>query len=440
MRILHYFLGSHRQGGLNRYAADLAAAQAAAGHRIFGLFPGGSILPRRPCIRRRKMAEGVEYYELLGGVPVPLLEGIRDPGMILNASARRLPDSVLRVFCDRVRPDVLHIHTWMGFPPELLYEMKRRNVRVVFSTHDYFGLCPRVNFIDDTGELCVAPDNGKCSRCNRHAPGARYLALRNWGGAMKFKVLLKPLRHLRRRRTAAEPETAIRDYAALRKYYRELLTNCDKIHFNSGVSAAVYRRFLPEVTGRVIPIVHRGIADRREVRRIGNGKVRLCFIGSAAPYKGLPMLLNALRQLRERGIVNWQLNVWGTDGTDRSIDMEQVKYRGSFSPKDQSRVWKEADLLIVPSICWETFGFVVVEALAAGLPVLCSDMVGAQILLEPDMVYHDGAGLSEALTRLLSAPELLEEVSRNICLRPEFETMSGHVEVMDEFYHSANIG
>ena len=67
-------------------------------------------------------------------------------------------------------------------------------------------------------------------------------------------------------------------------------------------------------------------------------------------------------------------------------------------------------------------------------------MVGAQILLEPDMVYHDGAGLSEALTRLLSAPELLEEVSRNICLRPEFETMSGHVEVMDEFYHSANIG
>ena len=56
------------------------------------------------------------------------------------------------------------------------------------------------------------------------------------------------------------------------------------------------------------------------------------------------------------------------------------------------------------------------------------------------MVYHDGAGLSEALTRLLSAPELLEEVSRNICLRPEFETMSGHVEVMDEFYHSANIG
>ncbi|MBS1369305.1 MAG: glycosyltransferase [Lentisphaeria bacterium] len=434
MRILHYFLGVHRQGGLNRYAADLAAAQAAAGHSVFALFPGGGVLPRhRMNIRRRQTVSQVEYHELLGGAPVPLLEGICDPAITLN-HPNRLSERELKQFCDRVRPDVLHVHTWMGFPPELMEELKRRRVRIVFTTHDYFGLCPRVNFIDTTECFCSAPDNGKCSRCNLHAPGARYLALRNWSFLLKLRPLLTPIRNLRHgRKNGEESAVTERNYMALLEYYRQLLLECDSIHFNSPVSAAVYRKFLPELPGEIIPITHAGIADRRSPHIPDRQKVRFCFIGPRAPYKGLPLLLRVLEALRGEGITNWSLDIWGCaepGGTD------SIRWHGPFNQSERERIFSAADLLIVPSIWAETFGFVVEEALSSGLPVLCSDMVGAQILVSPEMVYHGETGLYQALKRILESPQSLETESRAVCASPRFKTMDAHVGIMNSFYQT----
>ena len=44
-------------------------------------------------------------------------------------------------------------------------------------------------------------------------------------------------------------------------------------------------------------------------------------------------------------------------------------------------VFAETDLLVVPSICPETFGYVVLEALSCGVPVLLSGNVGARDIL-----------------------------------------------------------
>ena len=74
MRILHYFLGPYRQGGLNRYARDLALAQQKAGHDCSFICPeGGLFLSNKPLIKFKGKWNGVQEYHLLHGKPVPLL-------------------------------------------------------------------------------------------------------------------------------------------------------------------------------------------------------------------------------------------------------------------------------------------------------------------------------------------------------------------------------
>ena len=435
MKILHYYLGPHRQGGLNRYATDLSQAQAMMGNEVFCLYPNGGILPfKRFKIQYEGKNQNVSCYKFLGGIPIPLLEGIHDPEMILTSHP--LQAQTCEEFVNELQPEILHIHTWMGFPSELLCFMKKRKGKVVFTTHDYFGLCPKVNFINEKNTFCTSPDDERCSRCNRHAPGKCFLALRNWDLLMKGKKYLRPfLKCLPKRTKICSQEDAqpliIRNYIKLQAFYLSLLKQCDRIHFNSRISEKVYRHYLPEAVGEIIPITHAGILDRRTIHEI-KGKIRLGFIGSDIPYKGLPLLLKTVARLQKEGFHNWSLDIWGNE--TKSSGSPDIRYHGTFSASEQEKVLLFTNLLIVPSIWPETFGFVVEEALSMGIPVLCSDLVGAQVLVTPEMVYHEEEGLYQALKQILLTPEFLMEESRKIGTRKPFKELSSHVQDIFQFY------
>ena len=425
MRILHYFLGFHRFGGLNRYASDLAIAQKKAGEQVFALFPGGSLFPcKSPTIRYQGNHAGIPCYELLGGNPIPLLEGIRSPQMILEQK-HRLSQKKLDSYCEEVKPDVLHVHTWMGFPQELLPELKKRGCKIVYTTHDYFGICPKVNFIDQTGELCKEFSNENCSKCNCNAPLERFLQIRNSNAVLACKSLIRAFMKLKGHARKTSPRALadtnsgndlssqkleIKDYAALRTYYNSLWTQCDLLHFNSEVTAKVFHQYLPDLQGRIISITHAGITDQRERKTIKN-PVQITFIGSSAPYKGLPFFLNVLSKLSISSEM-WELNIWGCDGQS---DRANIRYHGTYQSNQLSSVFRETDLLVVPSICFETFGFVVVEALSHGVPVLCSSTVGAKQTLSPEMVFHSAQDLEQKLLNFILHPEALEEINKTIC-------------------------
>lgn len=434
MRILHYYLGWHRQGGMNRYAVDLAQIQVRSGHTVFGLYPAGRLFrSAHPSIRSSRLHQGIPHFELSGGVPIPLLEGIRDPQMILGAGKRLPHDEVCR-FCDLLNIDLLHIHTWMGFPVELLDELQLRKVKIIFTAHDYFGICPKVNFINQCGQLCSGPENTSCTVCNSSAPAESYLQIRNITWLMSLRKVLNPgLRLFSRIRHAVPPPVCScdKDYMRLLQYYRDLFLRCDKIHFNSRITEGIFRRFIPEIRGKVLPISHCGIIDRRKIRQRKPGKLRLFMLGGESPYKGFPVLREVLDSLRRENLTNWELNVWGTSRTGGAAD---IRFCGNFRSSCEEKILEDADLVIVPSICYETFGFIIPEALSMGIPVLCSDTVGAQMLVEPEMVYHGTDGLRTRLNQILTCPEILNEVNQRICRTGLVPTMEEHVRAMECFY------
>jgi phosphatidyl-myo-inositol alpha-mannosyltransferase len=143
----------------------------------------------------------------------------------------------------------------------------------------------------------------------------------------------------------------------------------------------------------------------------------ILFVGRLENRKGVMYALKAYRQLRKSG-VNCRLLLAGAGPQEREVRryiatrrLQGVELLGRISDEDKVRYFATADVYVSPATGQESMGVVLLEALAAGLPIVCSDIHGykgvvrrgEQALLVPPRDVH---ALTEALGRLLTDPDL----------------------------------
>ncbi len=149
-----------------------------------------------------------------------------------------------------------------------------------------------------------------------------------------------------------------------------------------------------------------------------NKRLKLLFVGRAEERKGLPILMRAFEALRAAG-VDAELTVAGATRDEVGpllLDSEGVHVAGRVSEDEKWRLLHEADLLCAPSLGGESFGIVLLEALAAGTPVVCSDIPGYRDVVRDGVEGRlvepgDAAALGEAIRALSVRPDLHGELS-----------------------------
>ena len=192
MNVLHYILGfpPMRSGGLTKYAIDLMLAEKKLGHDVYAVYPGNfSFFFKKRKVVKVKPNDGITTYIIKNALPLPLLHGIKKPELFVCNQNLDF-DFFLDFFAEN-KFDVLHVHTMMGMPIAFLMAAKQHNVKIVYTTHDYFGLCSRVNFIDDSGKVCTGASTEHCALCNASAKPLWYIWLRNSWVLLLAKKLLK---------------------------------------------------------------------------------------------------------------------------------------------------------------------------------------------------------------------------------------------------------
>jgi phosphatidylinositol alpha-mannosyltransferase len=137
---------------------------------------------------------------------------------------------------------------------------------------------------------------------------------------------------------------------------------------------------------RIIP---NGIDLTRAVPqpKLHNERLELLFVGRAEERKGLPVLMRAFEALRGAG-VDAHLTVAGASREEVApllLDTEGVDIAGRVSEDEKWRLLHNADLLCAPSLGGESFGIVLLEALASGTPVVCSDIPGYRDVVRDDV-------------------------------------------------------
>jgi glycosyltransferase involved in cell wall biosynthesis len=168
--------------------------------------------------------------------------------------------------------------------------------------------------------------------------------------------------------------------------------------------------------------------------RPGSG---LLAVGRLTDQKGFDILLQALRLLQEAPTSTTILGE-GEERPRLEALAEGLPVRLPGWTSDIRPALREAAVLVIPSR-WEGFGLVAVEAMASGVPVIASRVDGlvevvsdAGILVEPE----EPVALSAAIRRLLSDPDLLEDLrQRGLKRAPRF-SIQRTVEHYEALYRS----
>lgn len=331
----------------------------------------------------------------------------------------------------------------MGLPIDLVVYLKEKGVKIVFTSHDYYGLCLKVNFINQDGLFCKTPIGIQCAICNNDAPGSFFLRLRNSKYLLKYKdkfaarTFKTTASEVKLKKQFTLTQERSNEYSILLSYYHKLFDFVDFFHFNSTITKSVYENYIVFKNSKVISISHSGIKDFRKIKTFDKKHIHLAFIGSTTSYKGFPILKDALCDLNKNGFQKWSLDVWGSSiGVDG--DCDKIIYRGKYSSVSHSAVYDDIDLLVVPSLWKETFSFITLEALSHGVPVLASSNVGAKDIVKqynPDFIFSPTKeDLYSMLQSIMSNIKLIVDYNELICIKDFDHSFDNHILKMKQLY------
>ena len=292
------------------------------------------------------------------------------------------------------RPEVVHVHNTLPLlSPSVYYAADAERVPVVQTLHNYRLMCPAA--------VCFR-DGRVCTDCvgKPVAFGAiRHACYRGSRSASAAVVTMLSLHRL-----LGTWERKISVYIALTNLARRMF-------IDSGLP--------PDKL-----VVKPNFVEPDPGAGTGNGGYAL-FVGRLSAEKGILTLLQAWRSVGDR--LPLRLVGDGPLGTEVAAAAREtrgVTWLGKHAPKDIVPLLREATCLVFPSECYETFGRVIVEAFAAGTPVVAAGHgAAAELVADGITGVHfrpgDAADLAAKVIHLNSHPAL--RAAMRTAARSDFE-------------------
>ncbi|MBL8694195.1 MAG: glycosyltransferase family 4 protein [Planctomycetes bacterium] len=310
--------------------------------------------------------------------------------------------SIDRSFCEileKERPDVVHAHGLTCLSSTVLEEAKRRGVRVGITLHDFWMGCPRGQRITRDLELCTTIDRRRCVPCL---------------GALWPQHF---------------PDEA-RGLAALEDYDRRIRRSLELADFLVTPSEYHRRMYIREwgIPEKKIHAVAPGLdpAPYEGLKRTPSSKFRVGFIGSVIPSKGVHTLIDAVNRLPAEACVlrihgeafPWHdIRNYEEQLKSRVKRSHPVEFCGRYKNEDLPKILGALDVLVVPSLWYESYCMTIREGFLAGVPVICSRLGPMADAVEDGvtgLLYEPGNvdDLTRCLRRLLDDARLRNDLSR----------------------------
>jgi glycosyltransferase involved in cell wall biosynthesis len=278
------------------------------------------------------------------------------------------------------QPDVLHLHHFDALFGPLAKLLDDVDVPIVFTAHDTELVCPISTLLRPGNIVCDGGVRFRCLFTGCHVGLGGPFNL--WQGRVfdrqvqpKVRAFLCPSRRLAR------------------------------YLFDNGYRPAIHLAPFVELPAEVPSAPYPFRSD---------GVPTIGFLGRLEPYKGVQLLVDAVGRLTKR-VPALRLEIAGEGPYRETLEQlvnrsglaDRVRFHGDVRGAAKEDWFRGIDALVVPSTAWENFGFVAVEALARGRPVVASDFGGL-----PDIVDDRESGrlvpvgdptrLADALEDLLS--------------------------------------
>lgn len=343
-----------------------------------------------------------------------------------------------RLFDDWIaadRPDVVDFHHMTCLSTTLPEACDRRGVAFVIELHDLWMGCPRGQRIRPDFVRCDTIDRKLCFPCLEKIWGRKWLLPPREGVSILQRLLkgnsdLKLLEdydaHIRR--TLASADRLVTPSEHTRSKFVEMGVPPDRIHSTPyGLPTDLFRA----------------------VERTPSKKLRIGYLGSMIPPKGAHVLIEAFRKLsRDDVVLDLHGVILGYHGDDsyeprlRAMVAgdPRITLHGRYENSELPSILGKLDVLVVPSIWWETFCITIREGFMGRVPVVASRLGALAEAIEDGetgLLFEPGDAddLARVLGRLLDDGALRERL-----VRGSFERVKGlarNAEEMLEHYRAA---
>lgn len=349
-----------------------------------------------------------------------------------------------------IGPALVHVQQWqyLGW---MMESAQRLGIPVVHSINDYGLACARTVLVDGWDKLCDgATGVEKCSRCivagrNLLGKANELVAALPLGESMLTAAYRTRVGERLARREAVRIPVRRRVTLSLERC-RSMLENLCMLITPNPFAADFFRQFgVPPERIRVLPWFH----DQQRVAGplpADRDTIRIALVTRISPEKGVDVLLEALRLVEAARPV--EVRVVGAQDSDYAqslqrrfpgaIGRNRVVWQGWVPNNELLDVYNDAHLAAIPSVCYDNTPLTLVEALAHGRPVLCTDVPTMTHLVRDHVngrifPMGDVAALAKIIEELANTPSVIYELAKRTRNVP---TLSEYVEQLDEIYQS----
>lgn len=337
--IVHQFFPEFRTG-TERFVLNVASMIQKAGNFVkivtYG-FSGGETLERDEGLLTKEY-----FYKSLSVI------GVKHKDLPVNfhtaCEDSRVYHFASRFLKEERKYNLIHVCHPMGLTSFTDAALESK-IPYLLTLTDFWLICPRVVLKASSEILCDGPEGGeKCAILCREVP----------------------IEFIKRRLSMA----------------KDILFAAKEVVSPSIFLASVFKKEFPNLKIRIIPhgIDYRSVKENQRIYRNGE-RITLGYCGSIQPRKGVHVLIKAFKHLNPE---NAELKLYGKWEKENYLmylkdlvgEDNRIILCGEYEAEEVGEVLNGIDVLIVPSLCYESYSFVIHEAFACNVPVIASNIGG----------------------------------------------------------------
>lgn len=289
------------------------------------------------------------------------------------------------------KPDVVHIHTPIWISLSAFDAIKSLKIPFVFTVHDYLLLCRRTLLLHADGSICNEPK----TVCKWYQKLSRKLA-----GNKPNKVIA--------------PSQFIIDMLKTQGFFPE--TEFIKLSLGTELNSNK-------------PVKNYETID-------------ILFAGTLINHKGVDVLIQAFKNLDHPNI---RLHILGK-GNDENLLKSMAKqdnriiFHGFKQGKELNNCYQQANITVVPSVCFDNSPLVIYESFMNGTPVIGSKIGGIPELINEGIngfLFNPGDpdDLKQIIEKLIESKDLLKRLEEGAFQSRTKYDMDQHIKNLEKIYN-----
>ncbi len=276
----------------------------------------------------------------------------------------------------------IHVHHLINHFLDIATIIKKYNLKSSITLHDYYLVCPTINMLYKMESYCMLQKDKDCGACLKYKLGIHNNILDSW-----------------------------------QKDIKKFLTVFSHVFVPDESVAQVVKQVYKDIAPIVIP--HGSDLEKLPPKENNNSYFKIAFVGIMAPHKGSDKLKYLIEKSK-----NIEIHLFGTSEDNYfKKNRKNYIYHGPYQREELPHLLQEynIDLVVMLSICPETFSYTLTETLCANIPVLSYDIGAvASRIKEADVGY--------VIPYLLEDEKILPKIEEILNNKEEYQQKKKNIE------------